>query len=203
VAELNALDRALIVGSFLRKDHPLVAQRLRQAAKKSLQVSMLHSVDDDWLLRIEHKSIVAPSQLPATLAGIIVAAAQAAGKTVPAALQDIEAGDSAKAIAASLLSGKKAAIVLSNYAATCRGLAIACARANAGGLTGATLGFLTEAANTVGAILRRRGRVRRHERARDAGRPAPATSFSMPSRSSISRMPSLRDRLSKKLNSSS
>ena len=154
VADLNALDRALIVGSFLRKDHPLVAQRLRQAAKKNLQVSMLHSVDDDWLLRIEHKSIVAPSQLPAAIAGIVVAAAQAAGRTVPAALQDIEAGDSAKAIAASLLSGKKSAILLGNYAqqhaAASQLHALAQMLAE---ITGATLGFLTEAANTVGAHL--------------------------------------------------
>src|SRR5258708_15214637 len=48
VAELNTLDRALIVGSFLRKDHPLAAQRLRQAAKKGARASMLHSVEADW-----------------------------------------------------------------------------------------------------------------------------------------------------------
>jgi len=116
VAELGALDRALIVGSFLRKDHPLVAQRLRQAAKKGAQVSMLHSVDDDWLLHVAHKAIVAPSQLPAELAGIVVAAAQAKAASVPAALQGIEPTDSAKAMAASLLSGKRPAILLGNYA---------------------------------------------------------------------------------------
>ncbi|WP_367916780.1 molybdopterin-dependent oxidoreductase, partial [Leadbetterella sp. DM7] len=31
---LNELDRVLVVGSFLRKDHPLMAQRLRQAVKR-------------------------------------------------------------------------------------------------------------------------------------------------------------------------
>jgi len=151
VAELNALDRALIV---LRKDHPLVAQRLRQAAKKGTQVSMLHSVDDDWLLRVEHKAIVAPSLLPAELAGMVVAAAQARGKSVPAALTGVEPSDSAKAIAASLLSGKKTAILLGNYAlqhaAASQLHALAQLLAD---LTGATLGFLTDAANTVGAHL--------------------------------------------------
>ena len=39
----RALDRVLVVGSFLRKDHPLLAQRLRQAAKKGAQISLLHS----------------------------------------------------------------------------------------------------------------------------------------------------------------
>ncbi len=154
VAELNALDRALVVGSFLRKDHPLVAQRLRQAAKKGTQVSMLHSVDDDWLLRVEHKAIVAPSQLPAGLAGIVVAAAQASGKSVPAALSGIEPDAPAKAIAASLLSGKKSAILLGNYALqhTAASQIHALAQLLAD-VTGATLGFLTDAANTVGAHL--------------------------------------------------
>ena len=154
IADLNTLDRALVVGSFLRKDHPLVAQRLRQAAKKGTQVSMLHSVDDDWLLRVEHKSIVAPSQLPVELAGIVVAAANAAGKSVPAALSGIEPTEPARAIAASLLSGKKAAILLGNYAlqhaAASQIHALAQLLAD---VTGATLGFLTEAANTVGAHL--------------------------------------------------
>ena len=156
VADLNALDRALIVGSFLRKDHPLVAQRLRQAAKRGAQVSMLHSVDDDWLLHVAHKAIVAPSQLPAELAGIVVAAAQAKGKSVPAALQGIEPSDSAKAIAASLISGKRPAILLGNYAlqhaAASQLHALAQLLAQ---LTGAPLGFLTDAANTVGAHLAR------------------------------------------------
>jgi NADH-quinone oxidoreductase subunit G len=154
VAELNALDRVLVVGSFLRKDHPLVAQRLRQAAKKGTQVSMLHSVDDDWLLRVEHKAIVAPSQMPAELAGIVVAAAQAAGRSVPAALTDIEPSERAKAVAASLLSGTKTAILLGNYAvqhaAASQLHALAQLLAE---VSGATLGFLTDAANTVGAHL--------------------------------------------------
>ena len=142
------------IGSFLRKDHPLVAQRLRQAAKKGMQVSMLHSVDDDWLLRVAQKSIVAPSQLPAALAGIVVAAAQAAGKTVPSALAGIEPTDSAKAIAASLVSGKRTAILLGNYAAQHAAASQLHALAQLlSEITGATLGFLTEAANTVGAHL--------------------------------------------------
>ena len=50
IADLAQLDRVLVVGSFLRKDHPLIAQRLRQAAKRGTQIHVLHSVDDDWLM---------------------------------------------------------------------------------------------------------------------------------------------------------
>ena len=58
IAELGKLDRVLVVGSFLRKDHPLIAHRLRQAAKRGAQIHMLHSVDDDWLMPIASRKIV-------------------------------------------------------------------------------------------------------------------------------------------------
>ena len=68
IAELGALDRVLVVGSFLRKDHPLIAHRLRQAARRGTQVHMLHSVDDDWLMKIASKRIVPPSEIVAAVA---------------------------------------------------------------------------------------------------------------------------------------
>ena len=67
IAELDKLDRVLVVGSFLRKDHPLIAHRLRQATKRGAQIHMLHSVDDDWLMPIAGKKIVAPADLPFAL----------------------------------------------------------------------------------------------------------------------------------------
>ncbi|MEO8753149.1 MAG: NADH-quinone oxidoreductase subunit NuoG [Casimicrobiaceae bacterium] len=154
IADLNKLDRVLVIGSFLRKDHPLVAHRLRQAAKKGAQVSMLHSVDDEWLVRVAHRAIVTPSKLPAALAGVVVAAAEAAGKPAPEILADIVPTDAEKAIAASLASGKKAAVLLGNYALQHLEAAQIHALAQAlAALTGATLGVLTEAANTVGAHI--------------------------------------------------
>jgi len=68
IAELGALDRVLVVGSFLRKDHPLIAHRLRQAAKRGTQVHMLHSVDDDWLMKIASRKTVPPSEIAAAVA---------------------------------------------------------------------------------------------------------------------------------------
>jgi NADH-quinone oxidoreductase subunit G len=154
IADVGTLDRVLVVGSFLRKDHPLIAQRLRQAAKRGTQVTMLHAVDDDWLMPVAHKAIVPPSGMPAALAAIVVAAAQGAGKPVPAALAGIEPRASAQAIAASLLAGSKRAVFLGNAAvqhaeaAQIRALGQALAE-----ILGATLGTLVEGANAVGAGL--------------------------------------------------
>jgi NADH-quinone oxidoreductase subunit G len=68
VTELQKLDRVLVVGSFLRKDHALIAHRLRQAARRGAQIHMLHSADDDWLMPIASKRIVSPSELPSAIA---------------------------------------------------------------------------------------------------------------------------------------
>ena len=54
IADLDSLDRALVIGSFLRKDHPLAAQRLRHAARKGAEISVLHSVADDSRIRVAH-----------------------------------------------------------------------------------------------------------------------------------------------------
>ena len=40
LTELDALDRILVVGSFLRKDHPLIAARFRQSAKKQARINV-------------------------------------------------------------------------------------------------------------------------------------------------------------------
>jgi NADH-quinone oxidoreductase subunit G len=68
IAELGALDRVLVVGSFLRKESPLIAHRLRQAAKRGTQIHMLHSVDDDWLVPVASKKVVSPAELPGAIA---------------------------------------------------------------------------------------------------------------------------------------
>jgi NADH-quinone oxidoreductase subunit G len=154
IADVRQLDRVLVVGSFLRKDHPLLAQRLRQAAKKGTQVSTLHAVDDDWLMPLANKAVVTPSRMPGMLAEIVAAAAVAAGKAVPAALSNVVASPVAEAIAASLLSGKKGAVLLGNAACQHPDASQIAALAQAiAQITGATLGVTTEAANSVGAHL--------------------------------------------------
>ena len=69
IKELEKLDRVLVIGSFLRKESPLIAHKLRQAAKRRAQIHLLHSVDDDWLMRIASKKIVPPSEIVAAIAG--------------------------------------------------------------------------------------------------------------------------------------
>jgi NADH-quinone oxidoreductase subunit G len=151
IASLSTLDRALVIGSFLRKDHPLFAQRLRQAARRGAQVTRIHAVADDWKLGIAAQSIVPPSDFVRVLAE--VAAAVAMTKGVPSPF-NVSADDLPKAIALSLLGGSRKAILLGNAAAQHPQAADILAMAQwIGEHTGATVGFLGEAGNRVGAQL--------------------------------------------------
>jgi NADH-quinone oxidoreductase subunit G len=151
IAELSTLDRALVVGSFLRKDHPLFALRLRHAARRGARISSVHALADDWAMPVAHHLLAAPLNWGDALAQIAAAVAAAKGIAAPLA---VEPGDEAKAIAESLLAGERKAILLGNAAAQHPQAGALLALANwIGEHTGARVGYLGEAANSVGAQL--------------------------------------------------
>ena len=160
IASLSTLQRVLVVGSNLRKDHPLFAQRIRQAARKGCSVSAINSTlematGDAWAIPVANALFAAPDAWVQSLAD--VAAAMAVDKGVAA--PDLAGGvgkltDAAKAIAKSLLGGERKAILLGNAAAHHANASSLLSLSNwIGAQTGATVGYLTEAANTVGAQL--------------------------------------------------
>jgi NADH-quinone oxidoreductase subunit G len=154
IAEFGALKRAFVIGSFLRKDHPLLAARLRQSVKQGAKVSVLHATDDDLLMPIANKMIKAPSAWLAALGEVIAAVAAAKGIAVPAGFEGVQPSAEAQQTAASLLSGDNKAVLLGNAAAQHPQAAQLHAAAQwIAHNTDAKLGYLTEAANTVGGYL--------------------------------------------------
>ncbi|MDR6886952.1 MULTISPECIES: NADH-quinone oxidoreductase subunit NuoG [Variovorax] len=158
IASLTQLQRAFVIGSNLRKDHPLFAQRIRQAVRKGAALSVLTSSNlmadrEAWAMSVAQAAIVDAGQWVEVLAGIAAAIGQTTGQAAP--LAPASAPDAAaQAIAASLLSGERKAILLGNAAAHHAQASSLLALANwIGAQTGATVGYLTEAANTVGAQL--------------------------------------------------
>jgi NADH-quinone oxidoreductase subunit G len=151
IASLSNLQRALVIGSNLRKDHPLFALRVRAAVRKGAQVSVIHDVANDWAMSIASSVITPASTWAQALADVATAIAAEKGSSAPA---NGNATDAAKAIAKSLLGGERKAILLGNAAAHHANASGLLALANwIGTQTGATVGYLTEAANTVGAQL--------------------------------------------------
>jgi NADH-quinone oxidoreductase subunit G len=151
VAELSQADRVLVVGSFLRKDQPLIAQRLRQAAKRGTQVSVLHSADEDLLIKLAGKLTAAPSQMPERLAQVVKAVAEIKGAACD--LQ-VTASAEARQIAESLASGNSAVVLLGNLAQQHpRASTLEALAAQLAGLLGGRHGRLGEAANSVGGYV--------------------------------------------------
>jgi NADH-quinone oxidoreductase subunit G len=151
VAALSKVDRALVIGSFLRKDHPLFAQRLRQAARRGAQVHSLHAVRDDWLLPVATQMVAAPGAWVASLAD--VAAAIAAAKGVEAPMPATVTAEGQR-IAASMLMGESKAVLLGNAAAQHpqAGALLSLAQWIAA-QTESSCGYLGESGNSVGAQL--------------------------------------------------
>ena len=127
IAKLAELESVLVIGSTLRKEQPLLAARLRVAARKGLKVNVLHVADDDLLMPVATRRVVRPSELAAGIADM-----------------------------ASCLAGRKAAILVGHYAQQHPDYAAILAAAQAlGRAAGATVGILPDGANAVGAYLAR------------------------------------------------
>ncbi|MCC7005820.1 MAG: NADH-quinone oxidoreductase subunit G [Ottowia sp.] len=156
IAAVSKLRSALLIGSTLRKDHPLLSARLRAATKVGCQVSVVHAADDDLLMPVFGRLIAPPSAWAAQLMELVVAIAQA--KQIDSPVTDVIPSHAAQDIAQSLLADA----VLPTQKAIFLGVLVVShpqftqlhALAQWIALhTGATLGFLGEAANTVGAYL--------------------------------------------------
>ena len=153
ITKLSELDRALIIGSFLRKDQPVIAARIRTASKRGLQVTRIDAGGDDWL--IASKGIAAaPSAWLNALSEVALAIAKAKSVSVPAGTFNLSISTQAQQIADSLLSGSSSAVLLGSaaishpHASDLHVLAQFIAEQ-----TGATFGFLPVGGNAVGASL--------------------------------------------------
>lgn len=154
IQDFGQLENVFVVGSFLRKDHPLLAARLRQSVKKGAVVGMLHAVDDDWRLSVAHKVLRSPAAWVSALQEIMQAVSEITSTALPEGFQASAVSDEAKAVAQQLLTGQKKGIFLGNMAvqhpeytalhAACEWLSNA---------VNASFGYLTEGANAVGGYL--------------------------------------------------
>ena len=151
IATLSSLQRVLVVGSNLRKDHPLFAQRVRQAARVGCEVNVVGAGSVNWAMSVRNTVSVTAAEWIQALADIATAIAVAKGVAAP---QSGNVTEIAKKIAQSLMGGERKAVLLGNAAAHHAQASQLLILANwIGDQTGASVGYLTEAANTVGAQL--------------------------------------------------
>jgi NADH-quinone oxidoreductase subunit G len=149
IAEVDSLEALLVVGSNLRREIPLLANRLRKAALSGASIWFLNPAKFEYLFPVADYLVASPSAQLAELNALLVAAGVAAiggGQVV--------ASDRHKAIVEKLRASNRKAIWLGALAvrhpqyAALRAAAQALAAA-----TGASLGILAEGGNAAGAHL--------------------------------------------------
>jgi len=150
IASLSQLQIAWVIGSDVRKDQPLLALRLRHAARHGAQVHALTDTTPDWAMPLAQMQVLPASDWLQAMADVAAVVAQHTGLVSP--LPGNAQSPIAIAIASSLLSGERKAILLGNAVAHHAHCSALLTLANwIAKQTSATVGFLGEAANTVGA----------------------------------------------------
>ena len=158
IADVEMLQGLLIVGSDLRHELPMLAHRVRKAARRGAKVGFLNAAAYEYLFPVAANIASAPTQWVHDLAAIAAAAAGVAGVAVPSLAQRLLPAGGIDArhrnLAAALMSGERRAVWLG--ALSLRHGAYADLRALAGvlcELSGARLGVLAEGGNAAGAWL--------------------------------------------------
>ncbi|TNF35780.1 MAG: NADH-quinone oxidoreductase subunit G, partial [Gammaproteobacteria bacterium] len=159
IEDLEKVTAALLVGSHVRKEQPLMAHRLRKAAvHHQAKISFVNPRKFDWHFPVAHECTGSTSVMLEILAAIAKAAYEASSQSVPAHLADVVASasisDEHRQIVDELKQAERATVLLGSLAnlhpqlSVIRKLAHAIAEQ-----TGSTFGYLPEAANTNGAWI--------------------------------------------------
>jgi len=157
LAALETLNAVLVIGANPRKDQPIAGHRLRKAALAGAQLMFINPVDYEFLFDVHAKAIVPPSRMVATLAGVAACfpdAARSATDAVRALVDAAAPDDTQRAMAAALQAADSASVLLGNVASAHPQYSLLKALAGViAAASGASLGILPDAANSVGGWL--------------------------------------------------
>ena len=158
IASLEDVNAALLIGSYTRKDQPIIAHRLRKASRRGAKISAVNSIDYEFNFTLANTIVTPPLDMAAQLAGILSAVSEISSKPVADVLKEVvksvKVTEQQRAIASSLLDGENSSVLIGIHAmanpqfAAIRSLANAIAE-----MTGSNLGYLSAGANSAGAWL--------------------------------------------------
>ncbi len=158
IQDLERIDAALLIGSNVRKEQPIAAHRLRKASLRGAQLMCVNPRDFKFNFKVAEKVVADPAGMVKAVAGIAKAVLEARGAKAPTALvgalATVEPDAAHRAIAERLCAAGKATVLLGNLATAHPAFSVL--RALAGAIaeaSGATLGYLPEAGNSVGGWL--------------------------------------------------
>jgi NADH-quinone oxidoreductase subunit G len=156
VAALEQNDAVLLVGSNIRKDQPLLAQRLRKAVRNGARVMAINAVDYDMAFALAEKSIALDlsGELLAVAGALLEGSSESVPQALASAINNASVQETHHTIARNLREGKQASVLLGAGAQGHPAAAELRALANLiASLSGARIGILAEGGNAAGAAL--------------------------------------------------
>ena len=163
IADLEQVDAALVIGSHLRKEQPLLNHRLRKAAlNNQAKVMWINPLAYEYNFSAAAEVIAEPSAMPTALAAVAKALMEegADANKLSAAMQELlktsttEVEETHRNIAKTLHAAEKPTLLLGRLATASADLSVLRALAGAiAQLSGAALGYVDGAANSAGAWL--------------------------------------------------
>jgi len=152
LADLEALDAALLVGSNIRKDQPIAALRLRKSALKGAKISFINPKTFPLHFDAHEFITTRADRMVVELASV----AKAAGADLSGLdnAPNLDPTEQHKRVAEALKSGERSAVMLGNIAVQHPAFAqLQYIAAQLSEATGAALSMLPERGNTAGAWL--------------------------------------------------
>jgi NADH-quinone oxidoreductase subunit G len=155
VAELEQRQAVLVIGSHIRHEQPLLAQRLRKAALAGAKISLVNPAVLPQTFAVLENMAVGNDGMVAALAGVLSALAPSElNESLAAYVAKATVEDSHQAIAASLKRAKRAGVYLGALAAAHPDLSVIRQFAQAiAQHSGASLGEFASSGNSAGAWL--------------------------------------------------
>lgn len=153
IADFAANKSILVIGSMLREEQPLLAQRLRQAAKHDSEIHLVSLKQEDVKIKLSSQITVDPRKFALVLGKILKAACKLSSKTSSIDLSQIEPCEQTQAIAESLLKNN-GHIVLGRIARSLADYGQLLILSNEiAAVVGGKSGILPDLANELGAQL--------------------------------------------------
>ena len=153
ISDIESLDTALLIGSNVRKEQPIIAHRLRKAANNGAKVTFINPLWND--LHFDAEQLVGtPAQMVENLTAIAKAVSAKLTGKLAKIVEAAEVSDAAKAVAKQLQASKNAVILLGNQASAHPDFSLLAVLASAiANATDISFGYIPTAANSVGAAL--------------------------------------------------
>ncbi len=112
---LEGVDHALVIGSNLRLEQPMINHRLRKATLAGASVDVINAMTFDFNYRLDAQHLIKPSQIATLLGAVLKSILQSTHAQIPDYLSAIEVTSVATQLAHKLMDSDNSVVILGEH----------------------------------------------------------------------------------------